>query len=349
MGKTRYTNRTIPRISLRDFDTRIDEITAQLVHAAETDGFFSLTDTGITVAEIESMFHRSEAFFALPDSQKCTVPWSPKNVGWEKNAQVRPSTGTADLKESYQLQFGRNMQDPDAWIADDILPGFRDDARRFMLRTQEVSEKVMVCFARGLGFPDDYFVKAHDVTRPEAQSVLRLIYYPEQNRDEPVKEGYYRAGPHADWDLLTLLYQRPGQSGLEICPGRESVTGFGIGDEWTKVEFAPGDIVCNIGDLLMSWSDDRFKSTFHRVKAPDDKEKDYWGPRYSMAFFNQPCWDCKIQGPKKKYPMVTGEEFNRNAMQRNFAALKAKVEAMEKEKTASNVVPAASANVSVGA
>lgn len=27
--------------------------------------------------------------------------------------------------------------------------------------------------------------------------------------------------------------------------------------------------------------------------------------------------------------MVTGEEFNRNAMQRNFAALKAKTEAME--------------------
>lgn len=39
------------------------------------------------------------------------------------------------------------------------------------------------------------------------------------------------------------------------------MTEFGIGDEWTKVEFAPGDIVCNIGDLLMSWSDDRYGST----------------------------------------------------------------------------------------
>lgn len=47
--------------------------------------------------------------------------------------------------------------------------------------------------------------------------------------------------------------------------------------------------------------------------------------------------------------MVTGEEFNRNAMQRNFSALKAKVEAVEKEKAASNAVPTASANVSVGA
>ncbi|KAL1637388.1 hypothetical protein SLS56_000526 [Neofusicoccum ribis] len=330
MGKTRYTERTIPRISLRDFDSRVDEITAELVRAAETDGFFSLADTGISVEEIEVMFNTSERFFALPEEQKATVPWSPKNVGWEKNAQIRPSTGTADMKvmladgakESYQLQFGSNMKDPDSWISEQILPGFKPRAREFMFRTQAVSEKVMLCLARGLGFADDYFIKAHDVSRPEAQSVLRLIHYPAQDK---------------------------GQSGLEICPGRESVTEFGIGDEWTKVDFAPGDIVCNIGDLLMSWSDDRFKSTFHRVKAPEDPDADYWGPRYSMAFFNQPCWDCKIQGPKKKYPMVTGEEFNRNAMQRNFAALKAKTDAIEREKTARAAAQAVPANISVGA
>lgn len=74
----------------------------------------------------------------------------------------------------------------------------------------------------------------------------------------------------------------------------------------------------------MSWSDDRFKSTFHRVKTPSDPELDYYGPRYSMAFFNQPCTDVEIQGPGKKYPMVTGREFTQAAMNRNFAALKAK-------------------------
>lgn len=305
MGKTRYTDRTIPRISLRDFDARVNDITAELVNAAETDGFFSLIDTGISVDEIESMFDVSGSFFALPGEKKATVPWSPKNVGWETNAQIRPSTGTADMKESYQLQFGSNMKNPDAWISDQILPGFKDKAKSFMFRTQSVSEKVMLCFARGLGFPDDYFIKAHDVSRPEAQSVLRLIHYHAQDKNEPARENFYRAGAHCDWDLLTLVFQRPGQSGLEICPGRESVTNFAIGDEWTKVDFAPGDIVCNIGDLLMSWSDDRcvlhclirsvetngrtrFKSTFHRVKAPEDLEADYWGPRYSMAFFNQP-------------------------------------------------------------
>ncbi|KXT13898.1 hypothetical protein AC579_2637 [Pseudocercospora musae] len=301
MVATQYTNRSIPRVSLKDFETRIDEITKQLVHAAETDGFFSLTDTEISVPEIDAIFKTSESFFALPDEVKGTIPFSTNN-----------------------LQFGDNMNDK--WIAEAALPGFKADAQAFMKKAQSVSEKLMLCFARGLGFPDNYFIKAHDTSRTDCQSVLRLLHYFEVDKDAPIPENYYRAGAHADWDLITLLFQRPGQSGLEICPGREVVTSFGVGDTWTKVDFAPGDIVCNIGDLLMSWSDDRFKSTFHRVKAPTDLEKDYFGPRYSIAFFNQPCIDCEIQGPLKKYPKVTGAEFTRSAMQRNFAAIKAKQE-----------------------
>jgi len=72
MGATKYTNRSIPRISLANFVDRIDEITAQLIHAAETDGFFSLTDTSISVSEIDSIFATSESFFALGDDVKGT-------------------------------------------------------------------------------------------------------------------------------------------------------------------------------------------------------------------------------------------------------------------------------------
>lgn len=84
----------------------------------------------------------------------------------------------------------------------------------------------------------------------------------------------------------------------------------------------------------MSWSDDRFKSTFHRVKAPSEPE-DFYGERYSIAFFNQPCTDAKIQGPLKKYPLVTGGEFTRNAMNRNYKALQDKLN--KKEEKASSV------------
>jgi len=201
-----------------------------------------------------------------------------------------------------------------------------------MKACQEVSEKLMVCFARGLGFEDDYFVKAHDISRANSQTVLRLLHYfpVELDGEGKVKEGLFRAGPHADWDFVTLLFQKGGQSGLEICPGREVVTEFGAGDEWSKVDFEkPDEIICNIGDQLMSWSDDRFKSTLHRVATPRIIGQDYFGERYSMAFFNQPCTDCIIQGPKKKYPAVTGAEFTKLAMERNFRALKEKMEELK--------------------
>jgi isopenicillin N synthase-like dioxygenase len=92
----KYLDRNIPTISLRDFENRIDEITAQLVSAAETDGFFSVTDHGLALAAIAEQFALAQKFFALSDEQKKTEPWSKNNAGYEARAQIRPSTGAAD-------------------------------------------------------------------------------------------------------------------------------------------------------------------------------------------------------------------------------------------------------------
>jgi isopenicillin N synthase-like dioxygenase len=330
VAATKYLDRPVPTISLSNFSSRIDEITTQLVSAAENVGFFCITDHTIPPTLVSEIFQEASRFFSLPDDIKSTVPFSSMhNAGWEKNSQIRPSTGAADQKESYQMQFGTNMAGK--WLDDSLLPGFQAKSLEFMHAVQSVSEQLMLCFARGLGFPDDYFIKAHDVSRPESQTVARLLHYFETPREGTNGEVWHRAGAHTDWDLLTLLFQKAGQSGLEICPGREVSTSFGHGDTWTKVTPDPESnaIICNIGDLLMSWSDDRFKSTFHRVKAPCE-EGDYYGERYSIAFFNQPCRDCVIQGPLGKYPSVTGEEFTRSAMRRNFQALQEKLESSSK-------------------
>ncbi|KAK5127338.1 hypothetical protein LTR85_006677 [Meristemomyces frigidus] len=341
--KTKYVDREIPKISLADFDNRIDTIVQELAEAAEKVGFFSLVDHGLPADQIDQMFANSEAFFSLPEEVKATVPWNPQNVGYEFKSQIRPSTGAADNKESYQLQFGENMEG--LWMGDEHLPGFKSTSLEFMHEVQAVSEKLMLCLARGLGFDDDYFVKFHDASKPDCQSTMRLLHYfatPETNDGQV----YHRAGAHADWGFLTLLFQRKGQSGLEICPGREVVTEFGCGDAWTKCNFeASTDIICNIGDLLMSWSDDRFKSTFHRVKAPSEPGDNY-EERYSIAFFNQPRKDALIQGPKKKYPLVTGGEFTAKAMKMYFAALQSKLDAQTpaiQARSASVVAPGAAA------
>ena len=110
MAPTKYVNRRVPTISLRDFDSRVDEITSQLVDAAEHVGFFCIVDHGISRLTVDRIFDQSARFFDQTDSVKATVPFSPQhNAGWEKNAQIRPSTGAVDRKESYQMQFGEGM------------------------------------------------------------------------------------------------------------------------------------------------------------------------------------------------------------------------------------------------
>ena len=124
--------------------------------------------------------HRRPSF-TLPDDVKATVPWNPNNVGWEKMSQVRPSTGAADTKESYQLQFGENMKG--LWMSDEHVPEFQAKCLAFMRRVQKVSENLMICFARGLGFPDDFFIKFHDISRPNSQTTFRLLHYYATARD----------------------------------------------------------------------------------------------------------------------------------------------------------------------
>jgi isopenicillin N synthase-like dioxygenase len=82
MSITKYLNRSIPTISLHDYERRIDEITSGLVSATENVGFFCITDHGISRPEVDDIFNDSARFFALPDEVKSKAPFSPaKNAG----------------------------------------------------------------------------------------------------------------------------------------------------------------------------------------------------------------------------------------------------------------------------
>jgi len=129
-----------------------------------------------------------------------------------------------------------------------------------------------------------------------------------------------RAGKHSDIGCLTLLFQRDGQDGLEICPGKESSYSAKVEDDvWTPLPAKTGPIVVNIGDMLMAWSDDRLKSTFHRVRA---KEVGYSPSRYSIAYFNQSRRNVLLQGPKKKYPAVSVSDWFDMQVAKNFVHVK---------------------------
>ena len=104
-----------------------------LAHERYSADFSCLSDHGIPAEDIQSAFDLSNKFFALPDSVKAKTPLDGKNAGWEKGTQVRPSTGTADQKESMQLQFARM---DGLWPSDEDCEGFRVRAENFMKQVQ---------------------------------------------------------------------------------------------------------------------------------------------------------------------------------------------------------------------
>ena len=78
---------------------------------------------GIAQAQIDEAFEMTERFFALPHEVKANFPMlKGTNGGWEFKSQVRPSTGTADQKESYQITLPRMK---DLWPDGNVLPALR--------------------------------------------------------------------------------------------------------------------------------------------------------------------------------------------------------------------------------
>lgn len=223
--------------------------------------------------------------------------------------QVRPSIGTPDQKESYQVT---RPHMGDLWPTADELGGFRETILDFEAKCWGIAMDLLSCFAEKLGFERDFFTRAHDPSVDTYQSTLRLLHYFPLAADADV-EGMWRAGAHTDFDCLTLLFQRDGQGGLQLCPGKEMDT-----QEWTSVVPAEEAITCNIGDMLMRWSDDVLPSNFHRVKSPG--VTDYrGGARYSLAFFAQANRDVTIEGPAGKYPPITAEDYIDQRVRANFA------------------------------
>lgn len=308
----------IPKISLHDFEARREQIKKELYEAATGVGFFVLyNQASPSKPEIEEAFAMSKSYFAQPSEIKEKLPFQKlKNSGYEFKAQIRPSTGTKDLKETLQLQLHR--KDIYWPSSEDVGEAWRTGVEEFIGKCQKLSMDVLSCLAEALGFESDFFAKAHQISAKNAQSTLRLLHYPDVTGQE-FGPNEWRAGAHTDFDCLTLLFQRTGDHGLEVSPGREAHTDFAIGDTWYPVEAKTGEIVVNIGDMLMSWSDDRFKSNFHRVRTPQKGENQT--SRYTIAWFNQANEDVVIQGPEKKYPATTGKEYIVEAMRKNFARL----------------------------
>lgn len=307
---TENDNYQIPLIDMSDFENRRQEITQSLWKAATEVGFFQLYNHPISHEDINQAFAESEKYFALDQADKAkNALKSGQNAGWEFMNQVRPSTGTKDQKESYQITLP-NMEG--CWPESNLLPDFKEKTLAFEDKAWQLGMQVLSCFADKLGFERDFFTQAHDKTQAEYQSTLRLLHYLPMPKGE-VDSALWRAGAHTDFDCLTMVFQKEGQGGLQVCAGKDAKNS----QSWTNVRPTDGVITCNIGDMLMRWSDDKLKSTLHRVRMPKPAESQ--GSRYSMAFFCQANKNVIIQGPEKKFEPISAADYLNLRINANFS------------------------------
>eukprot|EP00483_Globobulimina_turgida_P006242 UN06252 len=93
----------------------------------------------------------------------------------------------------------------------------------------------------------------------------------------------WRCSSHSDYGTFTLLRQ-DGVGGLQV----EVSTA-----EWMDVSSDEYDFIVNLGNTMKQWTNDRFKSTRHRVVVPRNEYEAQ--RRQSIAFFHNPNGNATIQ------------------------------------------------------
>lgn len=249
---------------LFDRGTSQQKVIQEIYVACQEVGFFYLKNHGISQELIDRLLSESQNFFSLPETVKNQMERSPDtNCGYIgfQTEKLNPSNPW-DLKEAFNIGLEA------VWLPE--LKEFRQTVTQFYeLTTQLVAPQILRAFALALELPPNFFDNKHG-----ENYFLRLLHYP------PVAEipqlGQLRAGEHADYGSISLLLQ-DAVGGLEIQTQQ---------GEWIPAPSIPGTLVVNVGDAMQHWTNNKLRSTPHRVAIPLDAKTKI--SRYSIALFCDP-------------------------------------------------------------
>jgi isopenicillin N synthase-like dioxygenase len=288
------------------------EIAGLVRRACEEIGFFAVTGHGVPHAVIDDLVAQSYAFFELPLAEKLDVrrPQPEQNRGYiapgeERLARLRGDETPADLKELFTIGPFDTPDEayftgpaaypsfaPNLWPARPIE--LRPALQAYWRELDRVARVLCRTCADALGLAPAFF----DDQTDRHISQLRIMHYPPQPT-APLP-GQLRAGAHSDLGMMTLLYSDNDVGGLEVMDraGR-----------WVSVPVIPGAFTVNLGDLMMRWTNDRWRSTLHRVVNPPTANNDL-SRRLSIGMFFIPNYDALVEpiagfGETAKYPPIT--------------------------------------------
>jgi len=286
----------------------IEGVATAIYQAATTHGFFYISGHGIDQRLLDQAFTVSKAFFAQPTNKKESVAVNTHQRGWMSQGMSHlPGAKTHDLKEVFFWGTETKPDDPDVQAGKPLVavnqwpteafPRLKAELLPYYDALCTVARSIMASIAVSLDQPAEYFNACYKTPLARGQ----LVYYPPSTAAHEA-EGRFGVAPHTDFGVLTLLLQ-DNSGGLQVQ------NKFG---DWIEAPPIDGTLVCNIGDLLARWSNNRFTSTVHRVVNRSESA------RYSIPVFFDPHTDTIIDptdlGVSKKdsqyKPVKAGEHIS---------------------------------------
>lgn len=289
----------VPIIDLAAFEkgnSKLRTTIAEQTDAACTaTGFLAIINHGVNPITISNMWITIQQFFDLPTATKkqSQIPSPGYPYGYMGNeeetlAASRGNFTPPDLKETFNggpINTPQHISDPEAlafcfaptpWPSEPT--SFVQVWNDYYVAMEDLAARIMRLFAVALNIDQHFF----DEYISSPISALRALNYPPQ-RHAP-QPGQLRAGAHSDYGSLTILLPQRDSRGLEIQRHDGS---------WQEVAPVPHAFIINIGDLMQRWTNNRWRSTIHRVINPT-QQHDPTSRRQSIAYFHQPNWDAMI-------------------------------------------------------
>ena len=219
-----------------------------------------------------------------------------------------------DLKEYWH--FGQFVQDNPELEAEypknievEELEHFNSVGKEAYRMLEKTAKYVLRALAIYLELDERYF----DAYIHNGNSILRPIHYPPITEEPKNAE---RAAAHGDINLITLLMGAQGR-GLQV----QNHDG-----QWIDAIAKPDEIMINVGDMLSRHTNNKLKSTIHRVVNPP---REMWGTsRYSIPFFMHPISAMKLnvldncidaENPKQFEDITAGEYLDQRIRELGLA------------------------------
>ncbi len=303
----------IPRLDLNNYVNgnagQRKQFSDDIGEAFNETGFVTINNHGLDKALIDKLYADVKALFALPDAvkMKYEVPGLAGQRGYTSKGKETAKGFTApDLKEFWQI--GQIVNDDDQLkneypenLSVEEIPDFNTTTETVYKKLEYAGIHLLRAIAVYLGLPEGYFDdKVHN-----GNSILRTLHYFPITDPDALAPDAVRAGAHEDINLITLLIGASAD-GLELLT-REN--------EWFPVKAYGEDLVVNVGDMLQRLTNNKLKSTTHRVVNPPRELMKF--SRYSVPFFLHPksgmdlsCLpSCIDQDHPKQYDDINAGDY----------------------------------------